>query len=76
MSKPHAWEVASYVGGLASIGASLSLTSIGAAVGIGTAVLTCLTNTLYTWRRDRREQRESDARLARLSAGSDRADGA
>jgi len=66
MSKPHPFELASYVGGMASIGAALSLTSVGAAVGIVTALLTCLTNTLYTWRRDRREQRESDARLARM----------
>lgn len=66
MSKPNAFELASFVGGVASIGASISMTSVGAAVGIATALLTCLTNTLYTWRRDRREQRESDARLARM----------
>ncbi len=71
MSKPNALEVASYVGGLASIGASFTLTNIGSAVGIATAVLTCLTNTVYTWRRDRREQRESDARLARLNDAGD-----
>lgn len=67
MSKPNAFELASYVGGMASIGAAFSLTNLGAAVGIATALLTCLTNTLYTWRRDRREQRESDARLARMN---------
>ena len=66
MSKPNAFELASFVGGMASIGASLSMTNVGAAVGIATALLTCLTNTLYTWRRDRREQKESDARLARM----------
>jgi hypothetical protein len=33
-------------------------------------VLTCLTNTVYTYRRDRREQRECDARLAQLERPS------
>jgi hypothetical protein len=66
MSKPNGFELASLVGGMASIGAAFSMTNVGAAVGIATALLTCLTNTLYTWRRDRREQRESDARLARM----------
>lgn len=66
MNRPSIFGVASYVAGMASIGASLTLADVGTAVGIATAVLTCLTNTLYTWRRDRREQRECEARLARL----------
>jgi protein-L-isoaspartate O-methyltransferase len=66
MNRPSIFGVASYVAGMASIGASLTLADVGAAVGIATAVLTCLTNTLYTWRRDRREQRECEARLAQL----------
>jgi protein-L-isoaspartate O-methyltransferase len=55
---------------MASIGASLTLADVGTAVGIATAVLTCLTNTVYTYRRDRREQRECDARLAQLERPS------
>ena len=66
MNRPSIFGVASYVAGMASIGASLTLADVGAGVGIATAVLTCLTNTLYTWRRDRREQRECEARLAQL----------
>jgi protein-L-isoaspartate O-methyltransferase len=66
MNKPSIFGVISYVAGAASIGASLTLADVGAAVGIATAVLTCLTNTVYTWRRDRREQRECEARLAQL----------
>ena len=66
MNRPSIFGVASYVAGMASIGASLSMADVGAAVGIATAVLTCLTNTVYTWRRDRREQRECEARLAQL----------
>ncbi len=66
MNRPSIFGVVSYVAGVASIGASLTLADVGAAVGIATAVLTCLTNTLYTWRRDRREQRECEARLAQL----------
>jgi protein-L-isoaspartate O-methyltransferase len=66
MNRPSIFGVASYVAGMASIGASLTMADVGAAVGIATAVLTCLTNTVYTYRRDRREQRECEARLAQL----------
>ena len=66
MNRPSIFGVISYAAGVASIGASLTLADVGTAVGIATAVLTCLTNTLYTWRRARREQRECDARLAQL----------
>ena len=66
MSRPNIFGVVSYVAGMASISASLTLADVGTAVGIATAVLPCLTNTLYTYRRDRREQRECEARLAQL----------
>jgi protein-L-isoaspartate O-methyltransferase len=66
MNRPSIFGMASYVAGMASVGASLTLADVGTGVGIATAVLTCLTNTLYTWRRDRREQRECEARLAQL----------
>ncbi|WP_322405255.1 holin [Massilia luteola] len=66
MSRPSIFGVVSYVAGAASIGASLTLADVGTAVGIATAVLTCVTNTVYTYRRDRREQRECDARIAQL----------
>jgi hypothetical protein len=50
MSRPSIFGVASYVAGMASIGASLTLADVGTTVGIATAVLTCATNTVYTWR--------------------------
>ena len=45
------------------MGASLTLTDIGVIVGIATAVLTFSLNAYFMWRKDQREQRESDARL-------------
>jgi uncharacterized membrane protein (DUF485 family) len=68
MSKLSAPEVTSYAGAGASIGASLTLTEIGVTVGIVTALLTFVLNGVYMYRKDRREQRESDAHLARLEA--------
>jgi uncharacterized membrane protein (DUF485 family) len=56
-------EVASYTGSGASIAASLTFTDIGVLVGIITALLTFALNAIYMYRKDRREQRESDARL-------------
>lgn len=49
----------------AELGAALTLADIGALVGILTGLLSALVNVLYTWRKDRREQRESDAAWAR-----------
>lgn len=63
MSKLTAPEVTSYAGGIASIGASLTLTQAGVIVGIVTALLTFVINAVFMYRRDRREQRESDARM-------------
>jgi len=57
------FEIGSYAGSVSSIGAALTFTDIGVIVGIITALLTCAANVIYMARRDRREQRESDARL-------------
>ncbi len=46
MSRPGILGVVSYVAGMASIGASLTLADVGTAVGIATAVLSCVTNTV------------------------------
>ena len=70
MNKPSVPEVAAYLAGMASIGASLTLTDVGALVGIAIAVLGFLANMFFTYRRDRREQRESDARVARMKKRS------
>jgi protein-L-isoaspartate O-methyltransferase len=70
MNKPSVPEVAGYLAGMASIGASLSLTDVGAGVGIAIAVLGFFVNMIFTYRRDRREQRESDARVARMKKRS------
>jgi hypothetical protein len=48
MNRPSIFGVASYVAGVASIGASLTMADVGAAGGIATAGLTCLTKTVYT----------------------------
>lgn len=66
MTKLTGTEVTSYAGAAASIGASLTLTQIGVIVGIITALLTFGLNAYYMHRRDKREQRESDARLRDL----------
>lgn len=68
MSKLTPPELTSYAGGAVSIGASLTLTEIGVIVGILTALLTFGLNTIYMYRKDKREQRESEARLAALGA--------
>lgn len=72
MSRFSAPEITSFAGGLSSIAASLTLTQIGAVVGISTALLTLAINVVYVYRKDRREeqreareQRESDAALAK-----------
>lgn len=45
--------------------AELTLADIGALIGMVSALLSTLGNLLYTWRKDRREQRDSDAAWAR-----------
>ena len=44
---------------------SVTLSDLGILVGIFTGLLSALVNLVYTWRKDRREQRESDATWAR-----------
>lgn len=64
MKIPNNLEVSSYAGGVLSIGAGLTLENWGVIVGIVTALLTLLLNVWYTAQKNRREERESDARLA------------
>ena len=46
---------------LAATFAALTLADFAALVGMVTALLGALVNAWYTWRKDRREQRSSDA---------------
>lgn len=66
MSRHTGVEVASYVGGAVSVGSALTLTEVGIIVGIATALLTFALNVVYMFRKDRREQRESELRIAGL----------
>jgi hypothetical protein len=66
MARHSGTEVSSYAGAVISIVSSLTLTQIGIIVGIITALLTFGLNAYYMHRKDRREQRESDVRLAQL----------
>lgn len=66
MSRLSAIEVTSYTGGATSIGAALTLPDLGVVIGIVTALLTFVINVAYMYRKDRREQRESDAKIASL----------
>lgn len=66
-----ATEAASYAGSGIAVGSSLTLTDIGVIVGIGTAILTFGLNAYFMWRKDRREQRESDARLHEMGEHCD-----
>lgn len=47
---------------------SMTLTDIGVIVGIVTAVATFALNAIYMYRKDKREERESLARLHELEA--------
>lgn len=59
-------KTASYAGGGVSVVSALTLTEIGIIVGIVTAILTLIVNAIYTYRKDRREKTESEARLKLL----------
>lgn len=59
-------EVASYVGSVTAVASSLTLTDIGVIVGILTAFATFGLNFFFMWRKDRREQRESDMRIMEM----------
>jgi len=49
----------------ADLATPLTLSDLGILVGILTGLLGALVNLVYTWRKDRREQRESDAAWVR-----------
>ena len=63
MFKPNHSEITSIVAAMSSIGASLTLEQAGVAIGIITALVTCVVNALYTIRKDLREQRQADSQL-------------
>jgi hypothetical protein len=64
--KPTTLEISSISGAITSMAAAITLERTGVIVGIVTALLTLALNIEYTRRKDRREQRESDARIAAL----------
>jgi hypothetical protein len=59
-------EVASYTGSGVALASSLTLTDIGVIVGIATAMATFGLNAFFMWRKDRRDQRESEERLREM----------
>jgi preprotein translocase subunit SecG len=61
--KLNNFEAGSIAGAVTSIGAGLTLERVGVVVGILTALLTFGLNAIYMYRKDRREQVESSARL-------------
>ena len=71
MNRHTAPELASYAGGVSSIAASLTLTEWGVIIGIATALLTFGLNAVYMYRKDKREQRESEAALRKLEGGDE-----
>lgn len=66
MTQVSAPEAGSYAGAVVAIVASITLTQWGIIVGIVTALATFFLNAFYMRRRDEREQRETDARIAAL----------
>jgi hypothetical protein len=70
MNQVSASEAGSYAGAVVAIVASLTLTQWGIIVGIVTALATFFLNAFYMHRRDQREQRNTEATLARLGAKS------
>jgi CDP-diglyceride synthetase len=70
MNQVSAPEAGSYAGAVVAIVASLTLTQWGIIVGIVTALATFFLNWFYIQRRDQREQRETEATLARLGGKS------
>lgn len=56
-------EAASYTGSAVALGSSMTLTDVGVIVGIATALATFALNAFFMWRKDQREQRESDERI-------------
>lgn len=64
-------EVSSYVGSITAVTSSLTLSDLGIIVGITTALATLFVNVVYMYRKDRREQRESLARLHEMEVASE-----
>lgn len=63
---PAASSTVAYAGSSASIAAALTLTEWGVLIGIATALLTFIANAWHQYRRDRREEREHEARMRQL----------
>lgn len=59
-------EVSSFAAGVFSVCSALTLNQVGVLVGIFTALLTCIANSIYMHRKDRREEREFLARIDTL----------
>ena len=56
----------SYLSSAFAVCERLTLADLSILVGIITALLSSIANLVYTWRKDRREQRASDAAAVRL----------
>lgn len=65
-TKPNAHALATWLSSVIAMCGTLTLADLSVMVGILTTVLTLVMNLVYTYRKDRREQRESDAAVARL----------
>lgn len=68
MSRHASPEIVSYAGAGVSIASSLTLTEWGVIIGIATALLTFALNAVYMYRKDRRDERETNAKLKQLGA--------
>lgn len=68
MSRHASPEIVSYAGAGVSIASSLTLTEWGVIIGIATALLTFALNAVYMYRKDRRDELETNAKLKRLEA--------
>lgn len=68
MSRHASPEIVSYAGASVSIASSLTLTEWGVIIGIATALLTFALNAVYMYRKDRREESETRAKLKQLEA--------
>ena len=58
--------LAGYLGSVMTIWDGWTLADVSILIGIVTALLSSIANLVYTYRKDRREQRASDAAAARL----------
>lgn len=58
-------KAAAYGGAVTAVGSGLSLNEIGVIVGIVVAVAGLLLGQFWSWRKDRREEREMEVRMHR-----------